>query len=450
MGRRKLLAMCGFILWAALIGAYWTFHLDIIPPLSTWRWVKEVLLWPYTLDEDATWAVLTHFSGFAIFVALADGSKRSLLAVLIVALGFFWLLQLLQIPTERWAMTTNYVGFAVMFVSSVVGLGLFSALAQLLTLLRTLLGAHPELEKEIRMDQYPLLMIAVSSKNEKPEDARSDAASRNACSRTPSVSREKCFLCGAEAEANSYAPVCAAWCANRSNSGKLLPCTPYASMREKLRVAMATIAGLETCKAQVELSEKNSRKRLQEVQEQAAARQEELEHRVHILSTLLRKNAPHVQPPARYTAGVSAPCHARALDSHEQHQRAESEDCTTNLGGHAEAGEGCAAGGGELEGGAVDGVGGKRHVERSKERLEKQKDFLAEMLAQAASARGGTPGVKREVKQLVEKLAASLEVCVVGDGWGIELGRGSFVSVRVQVHTHTHTQTHTRAHIHTF
>ena len=74
--QKRWLAVSGFVLWASLIGAYWTFHLEIIPSRGTWRWVKEFLLWPYTLDEDATWAVVTHFSGFALFVFMADRTHR--------------------------------------------------------------------------------------------------------------------------------------------------------------------------------------------------------------------------------------------------------------------------------------------------------------------------------------------------------------------------------------
>ena len=172
--QRTWLAVVGFAVWALLIGAYWTFHLDIIPPRITWRWVKQQVLWPYTLDEDATWAVLTHFSGFAIFVLLADSSQRKGLWVLVtalVAISFFWMLRWLRVPTELWALTTNFVGLSVMLVSSVVGLGLFSAVAQLIALLRTLLGEHPQLQKELEgtLEQYPLLKIAVTSFHEAGE-----------------------------------------------------------------------------------------------------------------------------------------------------------------------------------------------------------------------------------------------------------------------------------------
>ena len=130
--QKRWLQIGGFLLWASLIAAYWTFHLDVIEPRSTWQWFKEWLLWPYTLDEDATWAAFTHFFGFVIFIALSDGShrRRWVIVTCVVAFSFYWLLLLLQVPIRLWSAATQLLGFTVMLITLVVGLGLFSALAQ--------------------------------------------------------------------------------------------------------------------------------------------------------------------------------------------------------------------------------------------------------------------------------------------------------------------------------
>jgi len=276
-------AVSGFALWAFLIGAYWTFHLEIIPSRGTWRWVKEFLLFPYTLDEDATWAVVTHFSGFAVFVFLADRThrKRWVFATGVVAFSFFWLLRLLQVPLELWARTTNYLGFAVMFVSSVVGLGLFSALAQVLTLLRTLLWEHPELEKQLEgtLERYPLLMIAVSSRAGGPASVVEEdegighaahADNRSAAAHEPASS---CFLCGREA--CSSAAVCNAWVA--PDADKLLPCTPYVKMRDELRATRGRVALLEAREAELQGANRQLMVRIQALHEQASKRQDQMQ-----------------------------------------------------------------------------------------------------------------------------------------------------------------------------
>jgi hypothetical protein len=127
-------------------------------------------------------------------------------------------------------------------------------LTQVLTLLRTLLGAHPELEKELEgtLERYPLLMIAVSSRaGPSPGEAEQEGShcatnlknnrknpnpnlncknlNPSPCKGTGSHERvdmpvragdetrahthtahaEKCFLCGLAA--CSSAAVCGAW-----------------------------------------------------------------------------------------------------------------------------------------------------------------------------------------------------------------------------------------------
>ena len=229
--------------------------------------MKQQLLFPYTLDEDATWAALTHFTGFAIFVSLAGGSKRWVVITVLASFSFFWMLLLLQVPTRLWSTTTNFLGFAVMLISSMVGLGLFSALAQVLTLVQTIVGAHPELKLEIagHLDKYPLLMIATTAADVYDEHVKDTEwglarereraheretnkqltmplatsedrpTDRSRCVGGGRAAELKCFLCGRPAEnAEACVCVCSAWLSRSQQPGKLTPCTPYASLRDKV------------------------------------------------------------------------------------------------------------------------------------------------------------------------------------------------------------------------
>ncbi len=65
---RSLGGIGGFVFWTFLAA------LNYISPERVWETVKDFLLQPYTLDAEASWTVFTHFSGFAIFVFLADRS----------------------------------------------------------------------------------------------------------------------------------------------------------------------------------------------------------------------------------------------------------------------------------------------------------------------------------------------------------------------------------------
>ncbi len=63
---RSLGGIGGFVFWISLAA------LNYLSPERVWETVKDFLLFPYTLDAEASWTVFTHFSGFAIFVFLAD------------------------------------------------------------------------------------------------------------------------------------------------------------------------------------------------------------------------------------------------------------------------------------------------------------------------------------------------------------------------------------------
>ncbi len=380
-GQRHWLALWGFALWALLAAAYWTFHWEVLEPRSTWLVVKEGVLWPYTLDEDATWALFSHFIGFAIFVFLADGRKRWILVTDLVAISFYWLLLLLQVPTRLWAAWTNVLGFAVMLISSIVGLGLFSALAQVLTLLRTLVGAHPELEQELegQLEHYPLLMIAVSRRDGgQPEPARIASCPARAGSGAGNESDgEKCFLCGTPAKHGASVAVCAAWREDGA-AGKMLPCLPYVQMRDKLRA-------VEERKRELELAEKQCKKRIHELQEQHAHRQARVDEEIRWLTGLLRKHAP------------AAKLQRFAFRTEPTLEHAPLADATVPVCVAAEHASP------EYQDNAGRGNPAPSHVQ-----LQRQVDLLADLLVQARGGEGNTGG-KREVKQLVERLAASYE-----------------------------------------
>jgi hypothetical protein len=365
---RRWLALWGFALWAFLEAAYWTFHWEVLEPRSTWLVVKQGLLWPYTLDEDATWAAFTHFIGFAIFVFLADGRKRWILITGVVAFSFYWLLLLLQVPTRLWSTWTNVLGFAVMLVSSIVGLGLFSALAQALALLRMLVCAHPELKRELEreLEGHPLLMIAVSG--------RDGACPALIPAAFDDPDFEKCFLCGTPAGPGASVAVCAAW-RQDSATGKMLACKPYAELRDKLRA-------VEARKRELEAAEEQGIKRIHEMQEQHAQRQARADDEIRWLTSLLHKHLPE-EKLQRFASRVP-PLHV-----------AHGEDIDAPLGtveAHASS-------------------KGQNSIRRdpapSHVQLQRQVDLLADLLVQARG--GGSTGGKREVKQLVDRLAAAYE-----------------------------------------
>jgi hypothetical protein len=370
--QRRWLALWGFALWAFLAAAYWTFHWEVLEPRSTWLVVKQGLLWPYTLDEDATWAAFTHFIGFAIFVFLADGRKRWILITGVVAFSFYWLLLLLQVPTRLWSTWTNVLGFAVMLVSSIVGLGLFSALAQALALLRTLVGAHPELKRELEreLEGHPLLMIAVSGCDGGYHCVACPALiGPGACD---DGDCEKCFLCGAPARPDASVAVCAAW-RQDSATGKMLACKPYAEMRDKLRA-------VEARKRELEAAEEQGKQRIHEMQEQHAQRQARADDEIRWLTGLLHKHLP-AEKLQRFASRVP-PVHA-------------AQDIAAPLG-TAET---------PASPRVQDAI--RRDPAPSHLQLQRQVDLLADMLVQ--SRMGGSTGGKREVKQLVDRLAAAYE-----------------------------------------
>ena len=386
-GQRHWLALWGFALWAFLAAAYWTFHWEVLEPRSTWLVVKEGVLWPYTLDEDATWALFSHFIGFAIFVFLADGRKRWILVTGLVAISFYWLLLLLQVPTRLWAAWTNVLGFAVMLISSIVGLGLFSALAQVLTLLRTLVGAHPELEQELegQLEHYPLLMIAVSRRDGgrdpldcrgQPEPARIACPVRAGSGAGNDGDGEKCFLCGTPAKHGSSVAVCAAWREDGA-AGKMLPCLPYVQMRDKLRA-------LEERKRELELAEQQGKKRIHELQVIHAQRQARADDEIRWLTGLLHKHAPAAKLQRLASRTAPTPEHPPLADAAVPvciaAAHASPEDQAASRGNPAPS-----------------------HVQ-----LQRQVDLLADLLVQARGGEGSTGG-KREVKQLVERLSDSYE-----------------------------------------
>jgi hypothetical protein len=361
---RRWLALWGFALWAFLAAAYWTFHWEVLEPRSTWLVVKQGLLWPYTLDEDATWAAFTHFIGFAIFVFLADGRKRWILITGVVAFSFYWLLLLLQVPTRLWSTWTNVLGFAVMLVSSIVGLGLFSALAQALALLRMLVCAHPELKRELEreLEGHPLLMIAVSG--------RDGACPALIPAAFDDPDFEKCFLCGTPAGPGASVAVCAAW-RQDSATGKMLACKPYAELRDKLRA-------VEARKRELEAAEEQGIKRIHEMQEQHAQRQARADDEIRWLTSLLHKHLPE-EKLQRFASRVP-PLHV-----------AHGEDIDAPLGtveAHASS-------------------KGQNSIRRdpapSHVQLQRQVDLLADLLVQARG--GGSTGGKREVTQRMRVFA---------------------------------------------
>ena len=118
-----------------------------------------------------------------------------------------------------------------------------------------------------------------------------------------------------------------------------------------------------------------------------------MEQQRHVLITLLNKHAPTVLP-SRYTSRIAPAPHTAApllhpADSPSAEQSTHTPPRTSGIASHETHGHATVC-----------------HVDTGRH-LEKERDFLADMLARAGG--GKAEGVKREVKGLVHQLVASYE-----------------------------------------
>jgi hypothetical protein len=110
------------VLLAAL---WWAFELDLLSvhyPKSVFTHFFET----FFKSPDATWALLSHTSGLAVFLIIINvPSKRRWLVFVLLGGGcFLWGLRSLGVPETAWASTTNAAGYTIMFFAAVTCLGL--------------------------------------------------------------------------------------------------------------------------------------------------------------------------------------------------------------------------------------------------------------------------------------------------------------------------------------
>ncbi len=102
-----------FSSWVLLAALWWAFELNFLSvdyPKSLFNRFFEMLI----TSPDATWALLSHTSGLAVFLVIVNiPSKRRWLAVILLCgLGFLFSLKSLGVPETAWASTTNAAGRA--------------------------------------------------------------------------------------------------------------------------------------------------------------------------------------------------------------------------------------------------------------------------------------------------------------------------------------------------